>query len=119
MIVIPYFWKTKGNTMQLGIFLSKGGSTLWSIGDNEDINAVLIANGFPTLSLSVSDDGIVYAQIDHDTVDMSGFYTTNEPDIGDKDVWHCIDVPMDILGLPEFLKIFYRLTNTIFVQGMI
>ena len=105
--------------MQLGIFLSNGGSALWSIGDNEDINAVLIGNGFPALTLSVSDDGIVYAQIDRDTVDMSGFYTTDDPDIVDKDVWHCIDVPMDILGLPEFLNIFYRLTNKIFVQGMI
>ena len=111
MIVVPYFWKTKGNTMQLGIFLSKGGSTLWSIGDNEDINSVLIANGFPTLSLSVSDDGSVYAEIDRDTIDMSGFYTTDEPDIGEKDVWHIVDVPMDILGLPEFLNIFYTLTG--------
>lgn len=98
--------------MELGVFLSKGGSALWTIDDSEDIQTVLITNGFPSVRTSVSDDGIFYAEIDHEALDLDGFYLSTEPDVSDKDVWQIINVPMFILGLPEFLNIFHILTNS-------
>ena len=103
--------------MQLGLFLSKGGSALWTIDDNEDIHTVLLANGFPSVRTSVSDDGIFYAEINYDALDLDGFYLTTDADVSDKDVWQIINVPMFILELPEFLNIFHTLTNTRFTGG--
>lgn len=107
MIIIPYFWH---NTI-LGIFLSNGGSSLWDIDSNADIEQILEENGFPYITIQTKSD-ITYVEIEYESLHLDDFYLSTDTNISDKDVWHIIDVPEEVAVTSEFKKILYTLTNT-------
>lgn len=107
MIVLPYFYCNR----QLGIFLSKGGETLWTIDDDADYMATLADNGFPVVSISKCTNDILYVKIDYYMLKINDFYLSTDYDISTKDVWKIFDLPEVILTTRRFHRILRTLTN--------
>ena len=113
MLLVPYFWKSCDITKQLGIFLSKGGDSVWDLQNielHDEIINVLEENDFPVTKLTYR-NGIVYAEIDFDQLCLSDFYLNTDPDVSEKDVWQLFDIPDTVLLSEEFKAICLILTG--------
>jgi hypothetical protein len=114
MLLVPYFWKSCDITKQLGIFLSKGGNSIWdlqNIESHDEIINVLEENDFPVTKLTYR-NGIVYAEIDFDQLCLSDFYLNTDPDVSEKDVWQLFDIPASVVSCKGFEDISRILTGT-------
>lgn len=113
MLLVPYFWKACDKTKQLGIFLSKGGDSVWTldgINTDDEIIKVLEENDFPVIELTYT-KGVVYAQIDYEQLALSDFYLNTDPGVSEKDVWQLFDIPYTVVGCDEFRDISRILTG--------
>ena len=115
MLLIPFFWdKTSTNWYKLGVFLCSGGRQVWGLDDTDtdsEIREMLKDNGFPVVSLRRDKDtGIVFAEIDHASLNLSQFYLWSEvnPHTSDHDVWRIYKVPATLkTNCPVFNKQFW------------
>jgi hypothetical protein len=115
MLLIPYFWdKTSPDWYKLGVFLCSGGRQLWGLDETDtdsEIREILKDNGFPLVKLTRSKDtGIVFAEIDHQSLNIKQFYLWSEvnPDTSDQDVWRIYKVPANLYtSCPVFNKQFW------------
>jgi len=96
--LIPYILhKRKTDTLmlyKLSLFLTNGGRGLWDVG-NESPEEILQENGFVVTEIHKTPEHI-YARIDPEKTNMSGFYTWKET--RKEDCWRsfhlCFDVTM-------------------------
>ena len=126
MLLVPYFWDKTSNPnkahaegtgakARLGLFLSKGGESVWTLEgpqNRETILEILKENGFPLVNLMCL-HGIAYAEIDCGRLCMSDFYLSTEPDVSEKDVWRIFEIPDSVLVSEEFKSISQVLTGSL------
>jgi hypothetical protein len=111
MILIPYFWKQTSTLATLGVFLRDGGSSLWSVEDKAtlaSIKSLLKENGIPSLTVK-KNDGVFYANIDVNQLDLNEFYLWNEIPLGsENDVWRLLKIPLALWSCSVFRDTFSK-----------
>ena len=118
MLLIPFFWdKTSTNWYKLGVFLCSGGRELWSVDDTDtdkDIKDMLVDNGFPLTRITRS-QGVVFAEIDHTTLNLKEFYLWSEidPQKSEQDVWRIYKIPSQLWACPVFKNQFWETSGLI------
>jgi hypothetical protein len=115
MILIPFFWNTSNpNWSKFGIFLCEGGRSLWSVDDKATLAStkkMLKENGFPVLNLNKIDN-VLYAEIDHKTMNIDDFYLWNDIPLGsEQDVWRIMQIPTALWSCPIFKEHFCKSSN--------
>ena len=111
MFLVPYFKDcSTPNWIQLGVFLSEGGRSVWytEATTESDIRSLLEDNGFPTLHLTTHNDTI-YAEIDLTRMNLNDFYLWSEVDLktSDRDVWRTLQIPVALWSCPVFKEHFW------------
>ena len=113
MRLVPYFCNTSDpNWITLGVFLSEGGRSCWTIEDSNTlakIRALLKDNGFPVVNIDKKSDA-VYAKIDETSIKMADFYmwTEIDPKTSENDVWRTLSIPVALWSCPVFKEQFWR-----------
>lgn len=106
MLLIPVFWKKSDTWLELGIFLSNGGKSIWEIDDSStdsDIKTLLEGNDMPLISIT-RHANTAYAKIDIDRLHLNEFYTWNEidPKTSTLDVWRILQIPRGLWSCGVF-----------------
>lgn len=106
MLLIPVFWKKSDTWLELGIFLSNGGKSIWEIHDTStdtDIKNLLQDNDMPLISIT-RHANTAYAKIDIDQLHLNEFYTWNEidPKTSTLDVWRILQIPRGLWSCGVF-----------------
>ena len=106
MLLIPVFWKKSDTWLELGIFLSNGGKSIWEIDDSStdsDIKTLLEGNDMPLISIT-RHANTAYAKIDIDQLHLNEFYTWNEidPKTSTLDVWRILQIPRGLWSCGVF-----------------
>ena len=106
MLLIPVFWKKSDTWLELGIFLSNGGKSIWEIDDSStdsDIKTLLEGNDMPLISIT-RHANTAYAKIDIDQLHLNEFYTWNEidPKTSTLDVWRILQIPRGLWSCDVF-----------------
>ena len=75
---------------------------------DKNIKDMLAENGFPLIRITRS-QGVVFAEIDHVSLDLKQFYLWNEvdPQKSEEDVWRIYRVPSQLWICPVFKKQFW------------
>jgi len=115
MILIPYFIDYRNqNWIKFGVFLSSGGRETWSIEDKTEkkITKILKDNGFPLSELNIQ-NGVIYAKIDYEKLNLTEFYTWEEvdPKTSNEDTWRILSIPKSLWTCPVFKEKFWISAN--------
>jgi hypothetical protein len=116
MILIPFFWDTRGaDWIRFGVFLCSGGREVWSVDDTDtesDIREMLLENGFPVDEL-IQINTVIYARIRYADLKLSSFYLWNQvdPAKSEEDVWRLFQIPKGMWSCQVFKEKFWKISK--------